>query len=88
MFRMKKTKKDGMNVLKDSLIFGSGVLAERMGNGVKYAGSRMGNVSDYMRRNQNISMLTDKISSRPTGSLLAIAGIGLAIYGLVNLLRK
>ncbi len=83
MFRM-KAKKMGMEMIKDSLAFGSGFMAGRISEGMKYAGNQIIHMRDYVRK----SDLTKNLQKNPSAGVLAIAGLSLAVFGLFSLMRK
>ena len=83
MFRM-KAKKSTMRIVRNSLREGSDMLTDRIAEGMKYT-SRW---AAGMGKNQVMMMLKDNVMKKPAGGLLAVAGLGLAIWGIVNLMRK
>ena len=87
MFKF-KTKKNSIDVLKETLLFGSGVLAGRMSDSVKHANDQIIHLNDYVRKNPNLAVVRDKLQKNPTGSALAIIGIGITLFSLFSLTQK
>ena len=87
MFKI-KSKKGSLEVLKETLIFGSGLLAGKMSEGVKQANHRIIHINEYMKKDPNIALVKDRIQKHPLSSVFAIVGIGVTIFSLFSLTQK
>ena len=83
MFKM-KAKKNGMELLKESMAFGSGFMAGRITEGAKCAGKHVSGIRDYIEK----SDIGKNIQKNPGIGVLALAGFGLALYGIISLMKK
>ena len=83
LFKM-KSRKRGMHLVRGSLMSGGSMVARRIANSMKNA-ARLG----YMvGRNPALSMMVDRMQRRAIGSVAAVIGMGLAVFGLINLIRR
>ena len=87
MFKV-KAKKTAMDTIHDSLVFGSGLLAGRMSEGMKQANSHIINMNEYVKKNPGLSYVKKSIEKNPTGSLMALAGLGFILIGIISLSQK
>lgn len=85
LFKM-KAKKNG--VMKNIALMGTGELMEKVGKSMKVAGYQMENMRKYVEKNPGLKVVGDRIQHHPAGSIMTIAGIGLAVFGLASLFRK
>ena len=84
-----KAKKHHSGILGNVLMMkGKGVITENMGKGLKMAGSQMEYIGKYMKNNPGISILSSTVQKNPTGSALAVIGLGLAVFGIASLIKR
>lgn len=87
MFKI-KTKNDNIKILKRSINEGKEIITHRVQDGMKYAQDHIVYLSDFVRKNPNINFLKGRIQKHPTSGLIAVAGLGLIVYGLFKMARK
>jgi|GEM_PF-2995349 len=83
-----KTKKYGMKSFTNSLMESRNVLSNRVSDGMKYAQNHIVDITEYMRKNPGLNLVRNRIQKHPAGSFMALAGLGLIIFGFSRLARK
>lgn len=79
-----KAKRNTMSIVRNSVKSGSNMMVHRISDGMKYA-ARMG----YMvGKYPALSMIVGRVQKKPVGTMAAVAGMGLAIYGIMNLMKN
>jgi len=83
MFKTKE-KYNNIEVLKKLMRENGGNIAGKIGQGVRYTSRWYYD----MGKNPTVSWMKNSISKRPAGTIVALMGLGLAIFGLINLIGK
>ncbi|EKE02509.1 MAG: hypothetical protein ACD_20C00376G0005 [uncultured bacterium] len=87
MFRVKSRKRHGngaMRLVRGSVMTGSSMMARGISGGMKNA-ARLGYV---VGRNPILANMAHRIQRKPMGSVAAVIGLGMAVFGIINLIRR
>lgn len=82
---MFKKKEKPVNKIRNTIIENGGMIAGKIIDGMKYASHWNYALN---KRNLGLFLLKNRLQKKPSAGILAIAGIGLLIFGIANLSRK
>lgn len=85
MFLMKSKKHSNGNILMGAA---NTMLGATMTGGMRYAEKQLDQAIKAIEKHQGLNYLNKSIKRHPAEGIVAVAGIGLAIFGISRLFRR